>query len=343
MRAQDDTIKTLLREAWKQQDHSASSFAQFDRNVKIQQLLDAKTSELAGKTRELEEVLQTLAASQAELLQHQKLESVGRLAAGVAHEINTPIQFVSDSIHFLADAFADILQLYKLHQQLRDAVLSGAETKQILSLCQDAEENIDFSYLDEHVPKAIERCIDGTNRVAEIVKSMKEFAHPDSSSFESTDINRAIVTTATIARHEYKYIADLKLELGDIPLVQCSQGEFNQVILNLLVNAGHAIDEKLGDSGLRGQITIRTYQEEDNICITISDTGCGIPQDLQGQIFEPFFTTKPVGQGTGQGLPMARSTIVGKHNGSLTFQSTPGQGTTFLIKLPIQQPNESAA
>jgi signal transduction histidine kinase len=272
-----------------------------------------------------------------ELQQAQKLESVGRLAAGVAHEINTPVQFVNDSCHFVRDGLADLQGLLGHYREALQSLANGqGSPDQVLQRLKALEQAADVDYLMENMPGAIDRSLDGLQRVATIVRSMKEFAHPDQKDMASADLNQAILSTLTIARNEYKYVADIKTELGDLPQVCCFPGDFNQAVLNIVVNAAHAIEEKVRDSGQRGCITIRTRQQGEDVLISIQDTGGGIPESVRGKIFDPFFTTKEVGKGTGQGLAIARSVIVDKHHGELRFDTDPGVGTTFHIRLPIQ-------
>lgn len=272
-----------------------------------------------------------------ELRQAQKLEAVGRLAAGVAHEINTPVQFVSDSLQFLRESGADLLDLIAKFQRLRDGILADApldELRAAASASLDAEAAADLPYLLEEVPKGYARCVDGLSRVSTIVRSMKEFAHPDAREMVTTDLNRAIENTLTIAHNEYKYVADVVTEFGELPPVRCYPGELNQAILNLVVNAAHAIEAVTEDRGQRGRITVRTAAEGSGVLISITDTGNGIPVGLRDRIFDPFFTTKGVGKGTGQGLAIARSVVVDKHHGTLDFVSRVGEGATFFIRLP---------
>ena len=263
-----------------------------------------------------------------ELHQAQKLESVGRLAAGVAHEINTPVQFVSDSVHFIREAMGELAALI---QRYRGVPTSAAEAA---ALAQ-AERDADLDYLLENVPKALDRSLDGLNRVAVIVRSMKEFAHPDQREMTSVDLNQAIQSTLVIARNEYKYVADVETDYGDIPRVTCYAGDINQVILNIVVNAAHAIGEVVSGTEARGRITVQTRRDGDSVVVSIRDTGRGIPEAIRGQIFDPFFTTKDVGKGTGQGLAIARSVVSERHGGELTFESETGQGAAFFIRLPI--------
>ncbi|MEQ1569214.1 MAG: ATP-binding protein [Myxococcota bacterium] len=275
-----------------------------------------------------------------ELRQAQKLESVGRLAAGVAHEINTPIQFVSDSVHFVRDAAADLGSLFARYRALVGSLDPSDPRRGEL---EQAERDADVDYVMEQLPGALDRSLEGLQRVATIVRSMKEFAHPDRTEMAPVDINRGIQSTLTIARNEYKYLADLDVSLADLPLVTCHAGDVNQVILNLVVNAAHAIEDVVGTSGERGLITVRTRREGGFVVIEVADTGAGIPDAYRERIFDPFFTTKPVGKGTGQGLAIARAVIADKHGGTIDFRSQMGRGTTFTLRLPIEPIAREAA
>ncbi len=275
-------------------------------------------------------------ALEVELTHAQKLESVGRLAAGIAHEINTPVQFISDSVHFVSDAMGDVLKLVHQYRTVCQLLSTGADPQQALAQAKETEETADLTYLEEHLPKAIERALDGLNRVAVIVRSMKEFAHPDQREMSPVNLNQAISSTVTIAKNEHKYVADVVLELDNIPLVVCFGGDMNQVFLNLIVNAAHAISDINKDTNKRGTITIRTVRDGAFVVISIQDTGGGIPEHVRARIFDPFFTTKEVGRGTGQGLSIARRVVHEKHAGQLSFETELGKGTTFYIRLPIE-------
>jgi len=270
-----------------------------------------------------------------ELRQAQKLESVGRLAAGIAHEINTPVQFVNDNVHFLKEAFSDLAGLIQRYRDLRDAVADGQATPAMASDIADAEEAADLSYVLESAPTAIERSIDGLGRIATIVRSMKEFAHPDRKEMTTIDLNQALSSTLTIARNEYKYVASVETRMGAIPPVTCYAGEINQVFLNILVNAAHAIGDVVKGTDQKGRITVTTRREGADVLISISDTGGGIPEQVRDRIFDPFFTTKEVGKGTGQGLAIARAVVVEKHGGEIAVETEVGKGTTFVVRLPI--------
>ena len=280
---------------------------------------------------------------ESELRQAQKLESVGRLASGVSHEINTPVQFVSDSIHFLQEASTDLMGVVEKMRLVHCSVLAGVPSMEAAVAAREAEELADLPYLLENVPKAFERCRDGLARVAEIVRAMKEFAHPDAKEMAPVDLNRAIQSTLTIARNEYKYVAELVTDFGELPAVMAHAGDFNQAVLNIIVNAAHAVSDVVSGTNQLGRITVRTRREGAWAVVSIADTGSGIPEGIRDRIFDPFFTTKEVGRGTGQGLAIARSVLVEKHKGELTMTTETGKGTTFFIRLPISGSSGNAA
>lgn len=262
-----------------------------------------------------------------ELHEAQKLEAVGRLAAGVAHEINTPIQFIGDNTQFLKEALASLWSLLDAYAQR-----VGPESRDALL---KREREIDLSYLREQVPDAIDSMLDGVQRVATIVRAMKEFAHPDQKEMVAVDLNRILQATLVVARNEYKYVATVDTDFGELPHVTCHVGELNQVFLNVLVNAAHAVANVVKGTEDKGKIGVATRLDGEQVVVSISDTGPGIPEDVRAKIFEPFFTTKEVGRGTGQGLAIAR-TIVQRHQGSISFQSEVGKGTTFHIRIPVE-------
>lgn len=224
---------------------------------------------------------------------------------------------------------------------LGDTAKSGNLSSELLqSVLQDA----DWPYLATEIPLAIQQSREGMTRVTSIVQAMKEFSHPGKKEFEQVDINRLIDLTATVARNEWKCCAELILDLNpNLPVITALSNEIGQVLLNLLVNAAHTITEKINGSedGSQGRITIKTGGEESSVVISITDTGCGIAEQIRGKIFDPFFTTKTVGRGTGQGLAIAYNVVTQKHNGSLDFSTVLGEGSTFTIRLPIaQQPRD---
>jgi PAS domain S-box-containing protein len=272
-------------------------------------------------------------------LHSQKLESVGQLAAGIAHEINTPIQFIGDNIQFIKDAFQDILSLTSIMKVgQNDDLSSPAVANALLSQIKEKEEKIDLDFLMQEIPKAIKQSMDGLQRVHRIIKAMREFSHPGSENKTDMDINNAIESTVTLTRNEWKYSADLTTNLSpDLPIVQGYPVDFNQVILNIIVNAAQALQEKIGKEGAeKGRIEISTRQDGSEVEIFIRDTGPGIPLEIQPRIFDPFFTTKAIGKGTGQGLAIAQNIIVRKHGGKIFFETRAGEGTTFYIRLPLE-------
>jgi signal transduction histidine kinase len=308
---------------------------------KMLQSLEATHADLARASDRLKQEMDERLRMEIELRQAQRLESIGRLAAGIAHEINTPTQFVNDSVSFVREAVDGFRGALDHYRALCEALPQNQEKVKLVQALSQAEEEADLPYLLQEVPTALDRSIDGLKRIATIVRSMKEFAHPGQSELSPVDLNQSITTTLTIARNEYKYVAELETDFGDLPPVPCHQGEFNQALLNLVINAAHAVGDVVGNSGEKGRITVRTAREGDFAVVTVADTGAGIPPEIRDRIFDPFFTTKEVGRGTGQGLPIARSVIVDKHHGQLTFESEVGKGTRFIIKLPLQI--ESAA
>lgn len=283
---------------------------------------------------------QERAKMEVQLRQAQKLEAVGQLAAGIAHEINTPAQFVGDNIRFLNEAFEDLNTLTGYYKDLLAKMEDETERQQAIEQIENHTKTIDLEFLLEDVPEAINQSLDGVSRISTIVKAMKEFSHPGSDTMETIDLNHAIENTVTVARNEWRYVAEIEKDFDEnLPMVECLPGEFNQTVLNMIVNASHAIGDKqkAEQTTETGQITIKSYQEDGKACISISDTGCGIPQDKIANIFDPFFTTKEVGKGTGQGLSIAYSVIVDKHQGSIDVESNPGEGTTFILKIPFKQ------
>jgi two-component system, NtrC family, sensor kinase len=276
-----------------------------------------------------------------ELTATQRLAAVGTLAAGIAHEINTPMQFVNDSLHFLRDAARDALTVIQQHKNWQRVLQSGGSAAELDAASREAEQaeqSADLEYLTEQVPKAFDRCIDGLQRMTAIVRSLKEFAHPASKQASAVDLNRAIQSTLTIARNEYKYVAELQTDFGELPMVVCHVNDINQVVLNLVINAAHAIADKVRNAATKGVIRVATRCDDQTVVIAVSDTGSGIPEPIRHRIFEPFFTTKEVGKGTGQGLALAWSVVTEKHKGTLTFETELGRGTTFFIRLPIAGP-----
>ncbi|MBN9417119.1 MAG: hypothetical protein J0I12_16870 [Candidatus Eremiobacteraeota bacterium] len=277
-------------------------------NAELEERVRERTRSLENSYVEREQILGDLARAQ-------RLESVGQLAAGIAHEINTPIQFVSDNTRFLRESFQEIEEL--MEQEVRSPQ--------------------DMAYLKTEVPLAIEQSLEGLGRVAELVRSLKAFSHPGGESKTAADLNELVRTTATLARNEWRYVADLNLQLDEsLPRTPCYPAELNQVLLNLLVNAAHAIQDKVGDDPTdKGEIAIQTRLREAYVEILIQDSGVGMSEETLAKMFEPFFTTKEVGRGTGQGLSIAYDLVVNKLDGKLLCDSQPGRGTCFTIAIPV--------
>ena len=276
---------------------------------------------------------------QTQLLHAQKLESVGQLASGIAHEINTPTQYVGSNIQFLQEAFEDINGLVGKFKALLDAAKKENISSDLIKEVEELMEEVDWEYLAEEIPQTISQSQDGVNRVTSIVRAMKEFSHPGSKEKELVSLNRIIETTITVARNEWKYVSSVETDLDlDLPSVPLLTDEMGQVILNLLVNAAHAIGSKLGENpeGEKGVISIATSHDDGWAEVRITDSGTGIPQEARSRVFDPFYTTKKVGKGTGQGLAIAHDVVTQKHGGELTLETEMGTGTTFIIRLPLE-------
>ena len=271
----------------------------------------------------------------------QKMESIGQLAAGIAHEINTPTQYVGDNTRFVRESFGDLEGVLGKFSELLASARVGLTPPELITQVEKEIEAADLEYLLEEIPNALQQSLEGVTRIAKIVQAMKDFAHPGANEKKAADLNKAIESTITVARNEWKYVADIETNFAEnLPLVPCVLGEFNQVILNMIVNASHAIVDIIGDGANgKGKITITTANIANKWAeIRISDTGTGIPSQARSRIFDPFFTTKEVGKGTGQGLAISHNVIVEKHKGQLSFETEMGKGTTFIIRLPLAEP-----
>jgi two-component system, NtrC family, sensor kinase len=272
------------------------------------------------------------------LTQSQKLQSIGQLAAGIAHEINTPVQYVSDNVNFLEASFSDLAKVLFQHKELIERVRLNQESVSYADKCIEEIENADMEFLLGEIPLSIKQSAEGLDRISKIVTAMKEFAHPGTAEKISADLNKAIRSTVQVCANEWKYIADMELDLEDgLAYVPCYIGELNQVFLNMIVNAVHAIEERKLPAKSKGTISIQTRMDDSDAIVVIRDTGNGIPSGIIEKIFDPFFTTKEVGKGTGQGLSLAYSTIVEMHGGSIHVESQTGQGTVFTIRLPLNK------
>jgi signal transduction histidine kinase len=269
--------------------------------------------------------------------QQERLAAVGQLAAGIAHEINTPTQYIGTNVWFCQESLSKISRALEQYEAVLEAARLGSVPPQLLAEVSDSVSRLRLPQLLEDTSQAIQDAQEGVERVSRIVQAMREFSHPSVDEKTPTDINRAIETTLTVARNEWKYVADVETDFDpDLPLVPCLPGDFNQVILNIVINAAHAIADVVEDGAAgKGTIGVRTRRDGDWAEIRISDTGTGIPENIRARIFEPFFTTKEVGKGTGQGLAISHAMIVRKHAGTITFETEPGKGTTFIIRLPL--------
>lgn len=271
-------------------------------------------------------LIEKLKETQAQLLQSEKMASIGQLAAGVAHEINNPVGFVSSNMKSLQTYVEKLLQVVNQQDELLQRDELSADLKdQAKKLTVDA----DLSYLRTDVVDLITESLDGLKRVKDIVQSLKDFSHVGESDWQMVDVTKGLESTITIANNELKYKTVIEKHYGELPLIKGLASQLNQVFMNLLVNAAHSIAE-------RGTISIYTECKDDWVYIRIKDTGCGIPTENLSRIFEPFFTTKPIGSGTGLGLSLSYG-IVQKHNGRIDVQSEIGVGTSFTVCLPVSQ------
>ncbi len=293
-------------------------------------------AQLEAKLINRDKTIDTLMRRQ-ELIQAHKLQAIGQLAAGIAHEVNTPAQYVTDNVSFLRRAFDKLWRVIEAQGAALEAVRAGDCTPQWLEQADAARTSAKLDYLGRQVPRAIEQSLAGLGQVSSVVKAMKEFSHPSGAEKQPFDIHDVIESTAAVARSEWKYVADLELDFDwNLPPVLLFRNEFSQVLLNLIVNAAHAIAASLAaNSSIKGKIVISTKPVGENVEIRISDTGTGIPEAVRTRVFEPFFTTKKLGNGSGQGLAIAYSVVVDKHGGAISFQTEEGRGTTFVISLPL--------
>jgi signal transduction histidine kinase len=278
-----------------------------------------------------------------ELIHSARLEAIGQLAAGIAHEINTPIQYIGDNARFLQGVFADVSELFDGLQRLLNAARNGAVDDALLDEIESKLRQVDVGFLAREIPLSIEQSLEGVNHVANIVGAMREFSHPANGHKQPVDLNRAIHAALTLSRGEWKHAAELTTELdAEIPLVCCYPTDINRVVMNLVVNAAQAVARMPGNGANRqGRITVRTRYDHPWVEIRVEDNGPGIPQAIRPRVFDLFFTTKPVGQGTGQGLAIAYNIVVEKHGGTIYFEDNPGGGTVFVVRLPVDSQSVS--
>ncbi len=275
---------------------------------------------------------------EARALQGEKLQAIGQLAAGIAHEINTPMQYIGDNVAFLGDGFKDMLKLIQDYRGIVDVLKQDPAKAELVHRVDEAEEAADIEFMQKMALKAVSSASDGVDRVRKIVYAMKEFSHPGGMEKQPADLNRALENAMTISAYSWKGVAAAELNLSpSLPPVNCQIAEVNQVILNLIVNAAHAIADCKGSDPEcpLGKIHVETEVKQGYAEMRITDTGGGISESIRHRIFEPFFTTKEVGRGTGQGLAMARTIIEEKHGGYIDFATEVGKGTTFIVGLPL--------
>jgi two-component system NtrC family sensor kinase len=285
----------------------------------------------------LQKTLDKLHQAQLRLMQAQKMVSIGQLAAGIAHELNTPIQYVADNVTFLDRAFKSLLLVLDGSMAVVAAAKVDVVPPELIQTVEQAFREGDLEFLRADLPDAIDQSREGLKRIASIVSAMKKFSHPSNDVMALADLTEIIETTVVVARNEWKYVADVETHFADdLPEVVCIRDEIGKVVLNLIVNAAHAIGDAIGpECAIKGKITISTQRVDDFVEITIADSGRGIPAAIRDRVFDPFFTTKSVGVGTGQGLAIAHATIVDQHHGQIFFDCPIGGGTIFHVRLPL--------
>jgi signal transduction histidine kinase len=272
-----------------------------------------------------------------ELTRAQKMQAIGHLAAGIAHEINTPTQYIGDNARFLQEGFGDLDGLLGALNHLLQAAKQHTVTDELISQVEGLIRRANVDYLTAEIPRAIQQSLEGVDRVTTIVRAMKEFSHPGQHDKQAVDLNHTIESALTVSRAEWRHVAELVTDLdASLPPVPCLPSDLSRVVVNLVVNAAHAIADVVGD-GTRGKgvITLRTRRCGDWVEIRVEDTGTGIPEEIRSQVFDPFFTTKAVGKGTGQGLAIAHSIVAEEHGGTISFETATGRGTTFIVRLPL--------
>ncbi|MCC4596747.1 ATP-binding protein [Xanthomonas campestris pv. phormiicola] len=337
--ARDKVIAVLKKRVIARDDAVASPLATLQQNIALGKVVALKTQELNRERQELEHALADLGKAQVALLQAQKMESIGQLAAGIAHEINTPAQYVRDNLAFVCKAKQILDRVFDMAFGIVDAARAQGVAPELVAALDAQVTSSRFQYLRKQTPEALQQSLEGLDRITKIVSAMKTFSHPSAGEKEPVDLRELVATTVTVARNEWKYVAEVETEFdADVPLVPCLRDEIGQVLLNLLVNAAHAIGDTLvpGERE-QGRIRIILRRAGDrHVDLCVSDDGPGIPEAIRTKVFDPFFTTKPVGKGTGQGLAIAYSTVVEKHQGRIFFEPSADQrGTTFVVRLPL--------
>ncbi|KZM44192.1 histidine kinase [Marinomonas sp. SBI22] len=312
-----------LHEASEKRDLIEAELKDF--NQKLEEIVQKRTKIIIDKNQQLETANKNIKDTQTKLMQSEKMASVGLLAAGVAHEINNPMSFIISNVDILEEYSEQFLSLIMLYKQIS---LDSTNKEALLKQIEAFENEIDLDFIEQDLPSLIKDTKEGTSRVKEIVQGLKDFSHADQESSHSySDLNDCINSTLKVANNELKYHCDIQTNLEELPKTYCAPGQIKQVILNLLINAGHAIKEK-------GTIEINSQFSNGQITVSIKDDGCGIPEDKIDKLFDPFYTTKPLGKGTGLGLAISYG-IIQDHKGKIDIESKQGVGSTFTISLPV--------
>ena len=334
-----DKVITVLKKRLVARDLSAASpLTILHENIALGKIVTMKTQELDQERRELKQALAELGKTQTMLLQAQKMESIGQLAAGVAHEINTPTQYVRDNVDFIRKSMRVLDEVLDKANAVIAAARARGGMEEPIAEFDSTLVRAKFDYVHHQLPEALEQSVEGLDRISKIVGAMKSFSHPSAVEKQPVDLRALVKTTVTVARNEWRYVAALETEFEeDVPLVCCLRDEIGQVLLNLVVNAAPAVADTLVPGAReRGRIVVSLRRfGEDAVDLRVTDDGPGIPEAIRTKVFDPFFTTKAVGKGTGQGLSIAYSTVVGKHKGRIFFETETGGGTTFVVRLPI--------
>ncbi len=336
-------VTALMNRAERDMGAKGTDFGLFQTAVTLETQVRKRTQELEAALQENEKINRALQEEREEqrvlikkleeahnqLLQSEKLASIGQLAAGVAHEINNPIGFVNSNLGTLRNYIDSLLGLIADTFAALEPTLAAAPA--LAARLQQIRQAADFDFIRDDIHSLIAESIDGTTRVRKIVQDLRDFSRTGEVNKEWVDLHAGLDSTLNVVWNEIKYKADVDKQYGDLPRVECRPSQINQVFMNLLVNAAQAIPQ-------RGRITLRTGCDGDRVWVAVSDTGCGIPPEIRERIFDPFFTTKPVGKGTGLGLSVSYG-IIEKHGGHIEVDSTPGEGTTFKVWLPVSLGN----
>ncbi len=300
---------------------------------------------IVGRAIEQRRLLEGKQRMEKELAQAQRMQAIGQLASGIAHEINTPTQYIGDNARFLQGAFANVGSLLDDFDRLLQAAWADGVTDEMLKEMEAKVRRADLGYLTHEIPQAIQQSLEGVEHVANIVGAMKEFSCPGNGEQQKVDLNHVIKGAVTLCQSEWRYVADLVTDFDpELPAVRCLPTDVNRVVMNLVVNAAHAIaDATHNGADGKGTITIRTRYDGPDAEIRVEDTGVGIPEDIRSRVFDLFFTTKEVGRGTGQGLALTHAIVADKHGGTIRFETEVGRGTTFIVRLPIEGRADAAA